>query len=106
MYVAGSPGFTTDLSTDLLMAGACVLAIHATLMLAMARLFHFDMYLCGIASLAHVGGVAASPILAATYSASLVPVAVLLALLGYILGTGFGLLMATVLSSLAPVPVF
>ena len=89
-----------------LLAGACVLAIHATLMLAMARLFHFDMYLCGIASLAHVGGVAASPILAATYSASLVPVAVLLALLGYILGTGFGLLMATVLSSLAPVPVF
>ena len=89
-----------------LLAGVCVLAIHATLMLAMARLFHFDMYLCGIASLAHVGGVAASPILAATYSASLVPVAVLLALLGYILGTGFGLLMATVLSSLAPVPVF
>ena len=86
-----------------LLAGACVLAIHATLMLAMARLFHFDMYLCGIASLAHVGGVAASPILAATYSASLVPVAVLLALLGYILGTGFGLLMATVFSSLAPV---
>ena len=85
-----------------LLAGACVLAIHATLMLAMARLFHFDMYLCGIASLAHVGGVAASPILAATYSASLVPVAVLLALLGYILGTGFGLLMATVFSSLAP----
>jgi hypothetical protein len=29
-------------------------------------------------------------------------VAVLLALLGYILGTGFGLLMASVFSSLAP----
>src|SRR5690606_32357184 len=88
-----------------LLCGASVLAIHAGVMLVLARLFHFDMYLCGISSLAHVGGVAASPILAATYSASLVPVAVLLALLGYILGTGFGLLMATVLSSLAPVPV-
>ncbi|MDQ2702536.1 MAG: DUF819 family protein [Pseudomonadota bacterium] len=88
-----------------LLAGACVLVIHAGVMLVFARLFHFDMYLCGISSLAHVGGVAASPILAATYSASLVPVAVLLALLGYILGTGFGLLMATVLSSLAPVPI-
>src|SRR5690606_6995774 len=87
-------------------AGASILAIHAVLMLAMARPFHFDMYLCGTSSPAHVGGVAACPVLAATYSATLVPVAVLLALLGYILGTGFGLLMATVLSSLAPVPVF
>lgn len=86
-----------------LLCGACILAIHAGVMLLAARLFHFDMYLCGISSLAHIGGVAACPVLAATYSAALVPVAVLLALLGYILGTGFGLLMATVLSSLAPV---
>ena len=85
-----------------LLCGVTILAIHAGLMLLAARAFHFDMYLCGISSLAHVGGVAACPVLAATYSASLVPVAVLLALLGYILGTGFGLLVATVLSSLAP----
>jgi uncharacterized membrane protein len=85
-----------------LLCGACILAIHAGLMLLAARLFRFDMYLCGISSLAHVGGVAACPVLAATYSAALVPVAVLLALLGYVLGTGFGLLVATILSSLAP----
>ena len=76
---------------------------YLAVMLLAAKLFRFDMYLCGISSLAHIGGVAAAPILAATYSAALVPVAVLLALLGYILGTGFGLLMATVFSSLAPV---
>ena len=85
-----------------LLCGACILAIHAGVMLLLARLFHFDMYLCGIASLAHVGGVAACPVLAATYSRALVPLAVLLALLGYILGTGFGLLVASTLSSLAP----
>jgi uncharacterized membrane protein len=68
----------------------------------MAKLFHFDLHLCGISSLAHVGGVAATPVLAAAYSPALVPVGVLLALLGYILGTGFGLLMASILSSLAP----
>ena len=85
-----------------LLCGAMILAIHAAVMLLAAKLFRFDMYLCGISSLAHIGGVAAAPILAATYSAALVPVAVLLALLGYILGTGFGLLMATVFSSLAP----
>ena len=85
-----------------LLCGVSILAIHAGLMLLLARLFHFDMYLCGIASLAHVGGVAACPVLAATYSRALVPLAVLLALLGYILGTGFGLLMASTLSTLAP----
>jgi uncharacterized membrane protein len=85
-----------------LLCGVCIIGIHALFMLLAARLFHFDLYLCGISSLAHIGGVAASPILAATYSPVLVPVAVLLALLGYILGTGFGLLMATVLSSMAP----
>jgi uncharacterized membrane protein len=82
--------------------GLSILLIHAALLTLMAKLFHFDLHLCGISSLAHVGGVAATPVLAAAYSPALVPVGVLLALLGYILGTGFGLLMASILSSLAP----
>ena len=84
-----------------LLCGATVIAIHAGLMLLAARLFHFDLYLCGIASLAHIGGVAATPILAASYARSLVPVGILLALLGYILGTGFGLLVASIFRTLA-----
>jgi uncharacterized membrane protein len=84
-----------------LLCGATVIAIHAVLLVGFAKLFRFDLYLCGISSLAHIGGVAATPILAASYSAALVPVGILLALLGYILGTGFGLLMATIMSSLA-----
>jgi len=83
------------------LCGVCIIAIHAVLLVLAARVFHFDLYLCGISSLAHVGGVAATPVLAASYAPVLVPVGVLLALLGYILGTGFGLVMATVLSSLA-----
>lgn len=83
-------------------SGLSILAIHAVLLALLAKLFRFDLYLCGISSLAHVGGVAATPVLAAAYSPALVPVGVLLALLGYILGTGFGLVMARVLSSLAP----
>jgi uncharacterized membrane protein len=81
--------------------GVTIIAIHAVLLAFAARLFHFDLYLCGIASLAHIGGVAATPVLAATYSPALVPVGILLALLGYVLGTGFGLLVASVLSALA-----
>ncbi|SFR91537.1 Uncharacterized membrane protein [Dyella sp. OK004] len=84
-----------------LMCGVCIIAIHAVLLVMFARLFRFDLYLCGISSLAHIGGVAATPVLAATYSRSLVPVGILLALLGYILGTGFGLVVASVLSRLA-----
>ena len=84
-----------------LVAGVTVIAIHAVLLAIAARIFHFDLFLCGISSLAHIGGVAATPVLAATYSRSLVPVGILLALLGYILGTGFGLVVAAVLSSLA-----
>lgn len=84
-----------------LLCGATIIAIHAVLLAGFARLFHFDLYLCGISSLAHIGGVAATPVLAATYARSLVPVGILLALLGYILGTGFGLLVSSVLATLA-----
>lgn len=84
-----------------LLCGALVLAVHAGILILAARLFHFDLYLCGIASLAHVGGVAATPILAASYSRSLVPVGILLALLGYVIGTGFGIMMASIMAALA-----
>ena len=84
-----------------LLCGVTIIAIHAVLLVGAAKLFRFDLYLCGISSLAHIGGVAATPVLAASYSAALVPVGILLALLGYILGTGFGLLVATVMSTLA-----
>jgi len=84
-----------------LLCGATVITLHAIVLVGFAKLFRFDLYLCGIASLAHIGGVAATPILAASYSRALVPVGILLALLGYILGTGFGLLVASIMSTLA-----
>ncbi len=83
-----------------ILAGVVIIAMHAGLMLLAARLFHFDLYLCGIASLAHIGGVAATPLLAASYARSLVPLAILLALLGYVIGTGNGLFVASILSKI------
>lgn len=85
------------------LCGLCVLVVHIALLAGTARLFRFDLHLCGIASLAQIGGVASAPLLAATYSTALVPVAVLMAMLGLVLGTGVGLTMAGVLSALAPV---
>lgn len=87
------------------LCGFTVLAIHAALLVAAARVFRFDLHLCGIASIAQVGGPATAPLLAAAYSRILVPVAVLLAMLGLVLGTAFGMAMARVLAALAPHPV-
>jgi uncharacterized membrane protein len=85
-----------------ILCGATAMLLHIALLALAARLFRFDLYLCGVSSLAQIGGAASAPILAATYSPILVPIAVLLAMLGLILGTGVGLLMASVLSALAP----
>lgn len=82
------------------LAGFTVLAVHALLMLAAARLFRLDLALCGVASLANIGGVASAPLLAATHAPALAPLGILLALLGYLLGTGIGLLLAGVLPGL------
>jgi uncharacterized membrane protein len=84
------------------LCGLCVLLVHVALLALAARLFRFELHLCGIASLAQIGGVASAPLLAATYSPALVPVAVLMAMLGLVLGTGVGLFMASVLAALAP----
>jgi uncharacterized membrane protein len=91
-----------DTAPLFLLCGFIALAIHIALLMLAARLFRFDMHLSGISSLAQIGGVATAPVLAATYSPVLVPIAVLLAMLGLVLGTGVGLFMASVLSALAP----
>jgi len=83
-----------------ILMGLVILAIHGVLMVIAAKLFKFDLFTCGIASLANIGGVASAPILAAAYSRALIPVGVLMALLGYIVGTGGGLLVGKVLSLL------
>jgi uncharacterized membrane protein len=85
-----------------ILVGLCILAIHVALLALAARLFRFDMHLCGISSLAQIGGVASAPVLAATYAPLLVPIAVLLATLGLVVGTVIGLFMAGILSALAP----
>ncbi|WP_262692647.1 DUF819 family protein [Kordiimonas aestuarii] len=81
-------------------AGLMVLAVHGLAMVGAAKLFRLDLFSCGIASLANIGGVASAPILAAAYSQLLIPIGVLMAMLGYIIGTGGGLLVGKILSLL------
>ncbi len=82
-------------------AGFIVLFIHGGVMVLAAKLFKLDLFSCGIASLANIGGVASAPILAASYNRTLIPIGVLMALLGYIVGTGGGLLVGKILSLIA-----
>jgi uncharacterized membrane protein len=84
------------------LCGLLALAIHVVLFALAARTFRFDLQLTSISSLAQIGGIASASVLAATYTPALVPIAVMLALLGIIMGTGIGLLMSTLLSALAP----
>ena len=79
------------------LAGFTVLAVHGALMLLAARAFKLDLALIGVASLSNIGGIASAPLLAATHAKALAPLGVLLALLGYLLGTGVGLALAAVL---------
>ena len=67
-------------------------------MIIVAKIFKLDLFSCGVASLANVGGVASAPILAAAYGEALIPIGVLMAMLGYIVGTGGGLLVGSILS--------
>jgi len=74
-----------------ILAGFVILAIHGILMVVAAKLFKLDMFTCGVASLANIGGTASAPILAAAYSGNLVSVGVLMALMGYVVGTFGGI---------------
>ena len=62
------------------------IAIHGLFCLAGAWLFRVDVHSVAIASAANIGAAASAPIVAAHHRPSLVPVAVLMALLGYAMG--------------------
>jgi uncharacterized membrane protein len=84
-----------------IVAGFAIIAIHIILMVLFAKLFKLDLFSLGVASLANIGGVASAPILAGAYSQALIPIGVLMAMMGYILGTFGGLAVGKVLEMIA-----
>ena len=80
-----------------IVAGFIIIAIHVVIMVLFAKLFKLDLFSLGVASLANIGGVASAPILASAYSKALIPIGVLMAMMGYILGTFGGLMVGKVL---------
>lgn len=81
-----------------LLTGFMILFIHIVIMIILAKVLHLDIFTCAVASLANIGGTATAPVLAGTYSSALVPVGIIMALLGYVIGTGGGLIVANLMS--------
>jgi uncharacterized membrane protein len=71
----------------LFVVGFVWMLVHVSLMLGVGRLINAPFFFIAVGSQANVGGAASAPIVASAFHPSLAPVGVLLAVLGYALGT-------------------
>ena len=67
--------------------GSIWMIIHASLMLIVAKAIKAPLFYMAVGSQANVGGAASAPVVASAFHPSLAPVGVLLAVLGYTIGT-------------------
>lgn len=78
----------------LIAIGFIWIAIHAGLLILVAKLIKAPFFFLAVGSQANVGGAASAPVVAAEFHPSLTSVGVLLAVFGYVVGTGGALLCA------------
>jgi uncharacterized membrane protein len=71
----------------LFLVGLIWIAFHALLLILVAKLIKAPLFFMAVGSQANVGGAASAPIVASAFHPSLAPVGVLLAVLGYVVGT-------------------
>ena len=81
--------------------GATWIAIHGLLIFVVARLLRAPTFYMAVGSQANIGAAASAPVVASAFHPSLAPVGVLLAVLGYALGTYCGWLTAQVMRVIA-----
>jgi len=77
--------------------GFIVLIVHFILLTLLAKMFKWDAYSCQTASLANIGGVASATVISGAYSPALVPIGVLMATIGTIIGTAGGLIVGYII---------
>lgn len=93
IYVlVASIGMKMDLSSvvnnpGLLVVGLIWMAIHAILLIIVAKVIKAPFFFLAVGSKANVGGAASAPIVASAFHPSLASVGVILAIFGYVLGT-------------------
>ncbi|PZD76891.1 DUF819 domain-containing protein [Mesonia sp. K7] len=71
----------------LIAIGLVWMSIHAILLIVVAKLIKAPYFFLAVGSQANVGGAASAPVVAAAFHPSLATVGVLLAVLGYVVGT-------------------
>jgi uncharacterized membrane protein len=76
----------------LLALGVIWIAVHAVLLIGVAKLIRAPLFFLAVGSQANIGGAASAPVVASAFHPSLAPVGVLLAVVGYALGTYFAYL--------------
>ncbi len=85
-------GMSMDLKSVLdnpkfFLIGIIWILIHIIIMLVVARIIRAPIFLVAVGSQANIGGAASAPIVATAFNKFLAPVGVLLAVLGYAVGT-------------------
>lgn len=100
-------GMTMDITAvverpGLFALGMVWMAFHAITMLVVGRLIKAPLFFIAVGSQANVGGAASAPIVASAFSPSLAPVAVLLAVVGYAVGTYGAWIAAQLMRVVAP----
>jgi len=87
---------------ELFVVGLIWLGFHALLLIGVAKLIRAPFFFLAVGSQANVGGAASAPIVASAFHPSLATVGVLLAVLGYALGTYGALLCGQLMRVVAP----
>jgi uncharacterized membrane protein len=86
----------------LFFVGIVWMFFHVCLLIIVAKLVRAPFFFVAVGSKANVGGAASAPIVAAAFHPSLAPVGVLLAVLGYALGTYGAILSAELMRLVSP----
>jgi len=86
----------------LFLVGSIWMAFHAITMLLLAWLIKAPLFFLAVGSQANVGGAASAPVVATAFHPALAPVGVLLAVLGYALGTYGGWFCGQLMRVMAP----
>lgn len=81
--------------------GLCWIAVHGLIMLGIAKLIRAPLFFMAVGSQANIGGAASAPVVASAFHPSLAPVGVLMAVLGYALGTYCAWLTGLMLQAMA-----
>jgi uncharacterized membrane protein len=87
---------------ELFMIGFIWMICHVTILLTVAKVIKAPFFFVAVGSQANVGGAASAPIVASAFHPALAPVGVLLAVLGYALGTYAAWFCGILMSIVAP----